>query len=130
MTDQLEDKLEWVALGMAIFLLGLACYRLLLTKWRSDIDLRSYPFLRPLDSRILNGIAALEVELSEDHSLELAILNKEEHQVLALHTGELEAGIHSIPVDTSEFDDGEYFIRLTSKGQVDTKRIEIRNNQL
>jgi hypothetical protein len=125
MNNILRDKLEWVVLAMVVVLLAAAIYRFVLIQWRSNVDLRQYPFLRPLASRNLIGSVQLEIEMPDSYQVTLSLLDQSEHLVETIHDGELDAGLHSFTLDSDAHQAGSYFLQLTSKGQVDLKRIEI-----
>jgi len=125
MTEQLREKIEIMSLVVAILVVLVAIYRYLLNRWRSKIDLREYPYLMPIQGRTLTGVASVSVQCPEAQEVSLHFLDREDKLLHTINEGRVKAGINDFSIDTTVFETGTYYIRLKSKGQVDTRRVEV-----
>ena len=125
MNDLLREKIEIISLVVAALVVIIGLYRYMLMRWRSDVNLRTYPFLKVPSGRFLeHDTTVVQVDCPSSQTIELALLDEKEEMVIAIHTGQIDAGLHSFEVQSEKFTAGVYYLRLKSNGQVDTRRID------
>ncbi|MBN2380031.1 T9SS type A sorting domain-containing protein [candidate division WOR-3 bacterium] len=74
-------------------------------------------------STILNRIGQVDLLLETTRDIDLVLCDACGRSVKTLHTGSLSAGIHHVEIDASILPKGVYFLKLTSSGHSDLKKL-------
>lgn len=125
MSELMQERIEIASLIMAALVVIVALYRYILTRWRSDVDLRSYPFLKLINGRKWSGVVQLGVDCPTEQQLSVDLLDSTEQPLQSVFAGRMDVGFHQFEVDTAPLAEGTYYIQLKSLGQVDTRRVEV-----
>jgi hypothetical protein len=73
-----------------------------------------------------HGLLAIPVSLASGGSVEMTVYDTAGRAVATIHSGELEAGLHSVTWDTGEVPQGVYMIHTTDpSGSVTTRRVVV-----
>lgn len=117
---------------MALSLVGIAATIVftilsIVRYWKSKMNPIKYAYLYPFDEVEVKGKLEMRFEVPEVQNISIEILNKENKLVKELVSKEYDEGLHAVLIDTSEFENGDYFYKFTSQNQVNTKRMTVNN---
>ncbi|NNC83292.1 MAG: hypothetical protein HKN79_06920 [Flavobacteriales bacterium] len=116
-----EEKLKIASVVVASLVLLVSIYRWLLQKWRSDVNLRRYAYLYPLDGNVLLRKQSIKVEVPVSQFIELS-LTDENGRATELFNGEAPEGMLEVELDMSQMATGDYELKLSTDDQTALKR--------
>ncbi len=119
-------NVAWVTLAVIIFII---LYRLLLRKLKKGrLEKGRYITFHPIDPDPAHGNIQLFYEAEEALELKVTIFSVDHATTHEITDQMLKKGGNIVSLDTTQFDDGMYFIEAKTPYQKLSKRIEIINN--
>ena len=96
-------------------------------KKKKSLSTKAYPFLKTLPKKEVSGVVKFYYELPKEMEIKL-YLHPSSGELLDLEKGVKEAGPHTIDLDTTKLEDGNYYYGLKSEGFKSERMLIIKNN--